>query len=298
VPVLGYQTPLLHNSQYTAELKYDDNPDFNQEIDNNYKPIVIFDATFQPNKVLFEMEPETYRLALQDFRQQQMEDLKETICNYFPTPIAYNFYRLEYGYENELQRLYFLRDLWESLIRLLYAIFVGEFCFSRIVIQETNIKLSEILTEKLANKLMIIERFIQIASSKGHNFFCLDLISLEVIQKMRELNQARNEFSHSAVKSEEQARQIFSQYYDEVIFILQEIRGLQNIRLMRYYDQANSVLEPRFEFFVGHSMNRTIKSIKVSLDQLHEWAPYLHRQNILVMNKAKIHHLDAIPNVV
>jgi hypothetical protein len=46
---------------------YEDNSEFNVSVDETHGTIRIFDAEFQPSEVLFEMEPETYRVYLSEF---------------------------------------------------------------------------------------------------------------------------------------------------------------------------------------------------------------------------------------
>lgn len=48
-------------------LDYDANPDFNAYVDENHDPIRIFDSQFRPSEVLFQLEPQTYRIYLADF---------------------------------------------------------------------------------------------------------------------------------------------------------------------------------------------------------------------------------------
>lgn len=46
---------------------YDDNPEFNDSLDEAHEMIRIFDVEFRPSEVLFHMEPETYRVYLAEF---------------------------------------------------------------------------------------------------------------------------------------------------------------------------------------------------------------------------------------
>ena len=49
---------------------YDENQDFNNSIDDNHEICVILEAEFWPSAVLFQMEPETYRLRLAEFKTE------------------------------------------------------------------------------------------------------------------------------------------------------------------------------------------------------------------------------------
>jgi hypothetical protein len=46
---------------------YDENPAFNAYVDDTHGAIRIFEAEFRPSDVLFQMEPETYRVYLAEF---------------------------------------------------------------------------------------------------------------------------------------------------------------------------------------------------------------------------------------
>ena len=55
-------------SSATEQSAYEDNQDFNNFIDENHEICTILEAEFWPSDVLFQMEPETYRLRLAEFR--------------------------------------------------------------------------------------------------------------------------------------------------------------------------------------------------------------------------------------
>ena len=46
---------------------YEDNPDYNDSVDENHGMIRIFEVEFRPSEVLFQMEPESYRVYLAEF---------------------------------------------------------------------------------------------------------------------------------------------------------------------------------------------------------------------------------------
>ncbi|MCA3748325.1 MAG: abortive infection family protein [Rubrobacter sp.] len=50
--------------------EYEANDSFNDYVDEIHDMIQIFDAEFRPSEVLFEMEPETYRIYLADFETE------------------------------------------------------------------------------------------------------------------------------------------------------------------------------------------------------------------------------------
>jgi hypothetical protein len=49
---------------------YDDNAPFNDSVDEAHGVIRIFDVEFRPSEVLFQMEPESYRIYLAEFAEE------------------------------------------------------------------------------------------------------------------------------------------------------------------------------------------------------------------------------------
>lgn len=52
---------------------YEENTAFNDSVDEAHEMIRIFDAEFRPSEVLFQMEPETYRVYLAEFDAENAE---------------------------------------------------------------------------------------------------------------------------------------------------------------------------------------------------------------------------------
>src|ERR1700719_1064455 len=56
-----------HISGTTRKLRYADNSEFNEYVDEMHNPVRIFDEEFQASRVLFELAPDPYRLYLADY---------------------------------------------------------------------------------------------------------------------------------------------------------------------------------------------------------------------------------------
>lgn len=50
--------------------EYDENPEFNDYVDEAHEMIQIFEAEFRPSEVLYQMEPATYRVYLAEFEPE------------------------------------------------------------------------------------------------------------------------------------------------------------------------------------------------------------------------------------
>ena len=61
----------VHRQDRTAHqsptTRYDDSPEFNEFVDEAHESIRIYDVTFRPSEVLFQMEPESYRVYFTEF---------------------------------------------------------------------------------------------------------------------------------------------------------------------------------------------------------------------------------------
>ncbi|MCY1543967.1 hypothetical protein D9M68_798110 [compost metagenome] len=99
---------------------------------------------------------------------------------------------------------------------------------------------------------------------------------------MKELNQSRNAFSHSAAQSEAQARSWISECYVDVVDVLADLDGLADIQIVRYLSQVDGTTL-RCEIFRGHSSTRTIQNIKISHQQMLDSAKYFQQGQMLVI---------------
>lgn len=260
---------------------YEALPEFNDWIDSQCGELNILGFDPKPSYVLHQLSFGTYEAAIADYEAQREDELKELATTEFPAPIAHYFYRFLYGSENELQHLHFLRDTWEATISILHALVISELRFRQIPLSDP-LKFRELLSDSLNDRLVNIERAFDVAANQGIALTASTLIPRTVIGHIRELNQTRNAFSHAAAQSDEQARTHVSECYGDVVDILQELRGLGEVKVLRYLGQENySTL--RHECFDGHAMTKTIKKVELTPRQLADSAPrYFRDDQILV----------------
>jgi hypothetical protein len=263
---------------------YDSCPQFNDWLDEQYadqhEALDLFGFQPRPSYVLHQLNFSTYEAALADFLSDREEQLKQTVHYDFPAPIAHYYYRFEYGFENELQRLLFLRDTWEAIIDVLHALAVGECRFRQLMLQDP-IKFKHFLSDSVAQRLLNIERVIDHAAGQGMNLAISGIVTIPVLNTMRELNRSRNAFSHSAAQSETQARVWISECYQDVLNILEELRGLADVSVVRYLGQEDGKTL-RCEFFRGHALTRTIRTLPLTDDQVQASQRYFYQGEILV----------------
>src|SRR5258708_21689495 len=197
----------------------------------------------------------------------------------FPSPIAHYFYRFENGYESELQRFHFLRDTWEALVDLLHALAISE---SRLRGRSlaNPMAFSDVLSDRVAQRLLNIERIVGHAISLGISLSIAKIVTVASLSSIRELNQTRNGFSHCAAQSEAQARTWISECYEDVIDVLDDLRGLADIEILRYTHQVAGIVL-RCETSNGHDFTRTIQNIEMTLDQVRESQRYFRKGQVL-----------------
>jgi hypothetical protein len=54
--------------------EYDENEEFNEYVDEVHGPILIFDIEFRPSEILYQMEPESYRIYAAEFDKEADPD--------------------------------------------------------------------------------------------------------------------------------------------------------------------------------------------------------------------------------
>ncbi len=259
-------------------------PQYNDWLDQQYVDqsdvLDIFGFQPRPSFVLFSLSQDTYQTMFADFLQECQEDMKQSILEEFPSPIGCYFYRFEKGSENELQRLQFLRDTWEAIIDILHAVAVAECRFRHMPLSEP-IKFAHLLSDSVAQRLLNIERIIKHANSQSIALSTSRVVSIATLQTMRELNQTRNAFSHSAAQSESQARELIGACYGDLIDVLDDLRYLAKIEILRYKGQVDGCTL-RCEVFCGHALTRTIKDIPLTANQVRDSQQYFQQGQVLI----------------
>jgi hypothetical protein len=262
---------------------YDSCPQFNDWLDEQYTEqqgdLDILGFQPRPSYVLHQLNFSTYEATLADFLSDREERLKQTVFDDFPAPVAYYYYRFERGFENELQRLHLLRDTWEAIIDVLHSLAVGECRFRQLKLG-APVAFRHFLSDRIADRLLTIERIIDYANGQGVNLAINGIVTIPVLDTMRELNQSRNAFSHSAAQSDAQARTWIGECYQDVIDVLEELQSLADVSVVRYLGQedANTL---RCELFRGYASTRTIQTICLTDDQVSMSQRYFYQGEIL-----------------
>jgi hypothetical protein len=260
-------------------------PQFNDWLDKQHEELYgqldILGFQPRPSFVLFTLSQDTYKATFADFVEQREDELKQLVFEEFPSPVAHYFYRFENGYESELQRLHLLRDTWEAIVDILHAISVAECRFRGLPLADP-ILFSHFLSDSIAQRLLNIERILTHAANTGVSLSIAKIIPLPALQSMRELNQTRNGFSHIATLSEVQAREWIGECYADVVDVLDELKGLADVQVLRYMGQPDGTTI-RCEVFEGYGFTRTIRNITLTVDQARTAQRYFQQGQILTL---------------
>lgn len=282
-------------SQDDQRIEWEEYPDLNDWLDNQYPSLKIDREEIFFSKlasqILCDLDNAQYRAALHVYNTEQIEASKELIIETYPTPVAFHFHRAEYGAENALQRLFALKDSWESLVFLLFALVVGEARFLRVPLGNAQLTTKQLFSEKLATKLEVVEKILATGESNGYKFASRSLLPEGLVEKIKNLNSERNGFVHSQTPNDAEARQLYSLYIGDVLDVLNDLKGLQDVHLLRFRGHEDSVLSLRCEKFAGNRMVRVFNTIQVTPDLLARSAIDLTDRRLVVHHQNTLYSL-------
>jgi hypothetical protein len=242
-------------------------PDRDDEFDDFVDgdgPVTICGKEFVRSEILAS-DMESYREALAEWREQQRADLLDTATDRFPHPIAHCVYRFINSARTENERLQFLKDTWEAVIALTFALTTAEIreCGKQIEVKTEKARdfKRHLDSQNIRDRLEVI----RVAYDSPVDLPLLrSIVSHKTIQQMIELNTRRNEdFAHLGTLSERRSAELVTELEPEVVSLLRALQPLQAIELVRFEGPGKRG-EGRFETFMGHASTRTITARPLS----------------------------------
>ena len=252
------------------EIKYEDAKfqRFNDSLDEEGL-VEIATIPFQRSRILFEMAVETYKDAFSEFKEEEFEDIKQAVFDYYPSCIAYNFRLSEKGEGSfdPVRKLLHLKDTWESIVFVLYALVMGEvrnkqvnFKTAQIFVSHdtggnpiyVNFNTDKLLSDALKQKIQNLKAIVGYAQTNILGFKSEE-IELGLLDDLLALQSIRNDISHHAAPTREQAEDELKQVIPLFREMLTKTRFLENCKILRFESYAT---ECRCEVFNGHSLNR------------------------------------------
>jgi len=249
----------------TEDLRYEEHEDFNLDLDESENPIRILGATFRPSEVLFNMQRETYRIALTDFYDRQIEELKQFAFKELPDSIAYNYWLSERGpgSGNPISKFLHLKDSWEAVIFVLNALVWGEVRAKNIDLKtadvyhsgQPNLRFNSrvLMTDELKQILENVKAVVNFSTANGLNLKCGNYISIELIENLYELQNNRNHFSHTSTPTKEQAESELNIVIPLFRKVLKNLRFFENISILRFESFDSRC---HFQIFKAYSLHR------------------------------------------
>ena len=251
-------------------IKYEDDnfKRFNESLDEEGE-VAIAGSSFSRSRILFEMDIELYKQAFEEFREQDYEDLKQAVFDYYPACIAYNFRLSEKGEgsTDPVRKLLHLKDSWESIVFVLYAFVMGEVRYKNVNLKAARVFVSydsggnpvndnfntdKILSGAIKQKIHNIKGLIQFSRANALGFKCEE-IEDALMDYLLQLQDIRNDISHHAAPTREQAEAELKEVVPLFQEMLTKTRFLENCKVLRFESFSSDC---RCESFNGHSLNR------------------------------------------
>jgi hypothetical protein len=252
------------------EVRYEDEKfkAFNESLDEE-GDFVVGKISFQPSRILYELAIESYKEAYQDFLERQFEEIKETVFHDYPACIAYNFRLSERGEgaTDQVRKLLHLKDSWEAIIFVLYALVMGEvrnkgadLKMAQVFVSHdtsgnpmfASLNTDKVLSGALKQKLHTMKAIIQHVKGSALGFKCEE-IDLSLFDDLLQLQEIRNDLSHHTAPTREQAEAELKVVLPLFREMLIKTRFLEDCKILRF---ESLTTDCRCETFNGHSLNR------------------------------------------
>ncbi|MCM2358033.1 MAG: hypothetical protein NDI77_07785 [Geobacteraceae bacterium] len=265
----------------SEEINYEDAKyqRFNDSLDEE-GVVEIATIPFQRSRILFEMAVETYKDAFAEHAEQEFEELKQSAFDYYPSCIAYNFRLSEKGEgsSDPVRKLLHLKDTSESIVFVLYALVMGEVRNKLVNLKAaqifvahdtggnpvyTNFNTDKLLSDALKQKIQNMKAIIGFAQTNALGFKSEE-IGLGLLDDLLVLQSIRNDISHHAAPTREQAEEELSQVIPLFREMLTKTKFLENCKILRFESYTASC---RCETFNGHSLNREYDNHTLSAPQ-------------------------------
>jgi len=206
----------------SEEIKYEDAQyqRFNESLDEE-GGVTIASIPFQRSRILYELAYESYQDAFDEYLEQEFENLKQTVYDSYPACIAYNFRLSEKGEgaNDPVRKLLHMKDSWESIVFILYALVFGEVRHKRVNLKTAqhfvsidsggnsiyaNFNTDKILSDALKQKIQNIKGIVSYCKQNALGFKCEEIEGL-LFDDLLKLQDIRNDISHHTSPTREQA---------------------------------------------------------------------------------------------
>jgi len=267
------------------KIEFVDNPDFNLWLEENYS-VEIEKYEYLSSEVLYKINYDDYIEALNRYNTDPKIELSR-IEEKFPSPIAYYFYQAKNNYQNDHHRLDLLKSCWESIVFFLYGLVVAEVRHRKISLKSIGIIWKTLWSDRLFDKLTIVENVIDYTTKNGIPFDCASLIPISTLTLIKKLNQERNGFEHSAARTSAQQQTLYNDLYPLLESVLKQLIKLENVTVLRYYS-AETPLIPRCEIYNGSSLEGRKETVILKKDNYVEILDYFNASSLFAKVNSEV----------
>jgi hypothetical protein len=266
-------------------IDFKDNPEFNLWLEENFY-VRIEEFEFPSSDVIYKMDYDKYLEALERYQTDPKVRLSR-VEDKFPNPIAYYFHQATNNYQNDHHRLDLLKSCWESIVFFLYGLVVCEARHRKINLNSLGIKWDKYWSDKLSDKLTIIENILDYTTKSGVAFGCSDIIPIATLGLIKKLNQERNGFEHASAKTTLQQQKLCNELYPQLELVLRQLIKLEDVIVFRYHE-AETPLYPRCEILNGCDLNGKKEIISIQKDNYMEIVEYFNSNSIYACVNHKV----------
>lgn len=266
---------MADNLKPYEDLKYQR---FNESLDLD-GPIQIAGVDFKPSRILYEMEPIGYAEAYRDFLNSEYDRIKEVVFNQYPSCIAYNFRLSEKGEgaSDPVRKLLHLKDTWESIVFVLYAIIFGEIRHKNSDLKAAQVLVAtsptgdvfksfntdRLISDALKIKIQNIKAVIEYSKANNLGLKCEE-IETDLLDKLLALQDIRNDISHHTAPTKEEAEAELLQVIPLFKEMLMKTEFLAECKILRFESFSSKC---KCEEFNGHALNKEFGEFDFAANQ-------------------------------
>jgi hypothetical protein len=243
-------------------LAYSDYADFNEVVDTEVI-VVIRQSHFNASNVLYTLDYDKYEVELAKFLDDEAI-LIELIKKQFPSIISSAFEDYFSSEEDCQHKIKLIKKVWDSIIGVLYGLFIAEIFEEKIPLGKSRINPERICIGDTGLQLIIIEDLFEYILQENHKLGFLKIIDFEGFLIIKQLySQSKDYFLNEEHDTEVSLEEIEYNLRANLLKAIKKIRKLWHLTLIKYISHEIDIF-PKCQFFKGSSFYESIDNINVS----------------------------------
>ncbi len=230
-------------------MREDRDPMFDRYLDERHGPFQIGGLTFQASDVLAKLDPVAYEEARSTWNEEMEQELRDLVVESFPLPIAHAFHGFLHAPDSKT-RFECLKDTWEAVVNLLFALVLGEVRDRKMVAQNSGVSRQWVHSQSIHDRIALLQKTIE---SVGDALVSARFVQRSALEILAELNGGpRRDWAHRQSMTEKQVADLVAELQGDVESMLAALADLQDVRLVRWIGSESRDLA-RLETYVGES---------------------------------------------